>query len=478
MALGALLVFPLIAGADPMVSGFGSAELWKGDWAGMVKRKQVRMLIGADRTGFFYDGTKPRGFFYEISQELEKFLNQKLKLGRKALQVRVVLIPAERDKLLPFLEQGTGDIAAAGLTVTPERLARVDFSDPMLTGVSEVAVAGIREPRLTRLEDLAGREVWVRRSSSYYQSMLRLNEAFAEKGLPSVTVNLADEVLEDEDLMEMVQAGIISMTLVDDYKASFWAKVLDGIVIYPDVAVRRGGKIAWALRKKSPGLKKVINEFIKTHKAGTLYGNLMLQRYFKDTGCIKNPVTEEELAKFRAVMTLIKKYAAQYDFDWLMIASQAYQESRLDPKMKSKKGAVGVMQVLPSTAKDPRVGIPEIEDTENNIHAGVKYLKVLRDEYFNEPSISALDKTLLVFAAYNAGPKRIRDVRKRAAQMKLDPDRWFHNVETAAAETIGSETVRYVSNIYKYYIAYKMMFDIRSANEKAKTENGLGPSKP
>ncbi len=156
---------------------------------------------------------------------------------------------------------------------------------------------------------------------------------------------------------------------------------------------------------------------------------------------------------------LLKTYAGKYDFDWLMIAAQGYQESYLDQSKRSPVGAIGVMQVMPATARDPNVAIPQIHLQEPNIHAGVKYLRFLRDRYFSDPVLSDLDRTLFSFAAYNAGPGNVAKARKRAAKLGLDPNQWLDNVEIAAAKVVSREPIVYVRNIYKYFVAYKLLTD-------------------
>jgi membrane-bound lytic murein transglycosylase MltF len=147
-----------------------------------------------------------------------------------------------------------------------------------------------------------------------------------------------------------------------------------------------------------------------------------------------------------------------YDFDHLMMVAQGFQESQLDQKRRSPRGAIGVMQLLPSTAADPSVGVAGIEqDVEKNIHAGIKYMSVLRDRYLDDPAIDAKNRMLLSFAAYNAGPGNLQRFRRLAEKSRLDPNVWFNNVEIAAGKIVGSETVQYVSNIYKYYIAYTLV---------------------
>ena len=165
------------------------------------------------------------------------------------------------------------------------------------------------------------------------------------------------------------------------------------------------------------------------------------------------------MQRFRDTAPIFLKYANQYDFDWLMRMAQAYQESRLDHATKSPAGAVGIMQIKPSTAADKRVNIKDINQLENNVHAGTRYMRFLRDHYFGDSDMNETEKTLFAFAAYNAGPSRLINLRREAAAAGLDPNVWFGNVEVIAARRIGRETVQYVSNIYKYWMTYRLTLD-------------------
>ncbi|MDH3597943.1 MAG: transglycosylase SLT domain-containing protein, partial [Rhodospirillales bacterium] len=347
-----------------------------------------------------------------------------------------------------------------------ERRKLVDFSDPYLEDVSEILVTGPAAPKLESLEDLAGQEIYVRQSSSYYESLVRLNKTLRSAGKTEVSLIPADENLEDEDLLEMVNAGLIPMIVMDSHKAEFWEQIFADIELRPDLAVNRGGRIAWAVRKGSPELVKEINVFVKKHKKGTLVGNILFQRYLKDTNWVRNALSGGEIKRFQETLGLFKKHAKEFGFDSLMIAAQAYQESRIDQSKRSPRGAIGIMQILPSTAADPNVDVHGIEETENNILAGIKYLRFIADRYFADEGMDPLNRLLFAFAAYNAGPAKISRLRRRAAREGLDPNVWFRNVELVAAKVIGRETVQYVSNIYKYHIAYKGIV-ARSAERQA-----------
>jgi membrane-bound lytic murein transglycosylase MltF len=443
-------------------------EIWKGDFNAMAERNRIRALVVYSKTFYFIDKGEQKGLTYEGLMLFQKFINAKL--NKKTVKVNVIFIPVARDQLLPALLEGRGDIAAANLTITPERSKQVDFSDPFGTGVRELVVSGPASPEITSLGDLSGKEVHVRKSSSYYQSLRKLNERFEGEGKSTVKIVAADENLEDEDLLEMLNAGLIPLIVMDSHKATFWNQIFDNITVHEDAAVASEGNIAWAFRKDSPELAAVVNEFVKKNKAGTLMGNILLKRYLKSTDYIKNSTSEAEIEKFRQTIDYFKKYGDQYGFDYLMIAAQAYQESRIDQSKKSAAGAIGVMQLLPSTAADKNVNIPDIHDMQNNIHAGTKYLRFIADRYFTDDSIDSQNRLLFSFAAYNAGPAKIAKLRNEAAAQGLDPNKWFRNVELVAAKRIGRETVQYVSNIYKYWIAYSMIVERDKMRKKASSQ--------
>jgi len=428
-------------------------QKWTGDFDGMVERRLIRVLTVYSKTFFFVDKGAQRGVVHDTGRKLQEELNRKLKA--KHLRVSVAFIPVSRDELLPALVAGRGDIAAANLTITPERLKAVDFVDPWLTGVDEIVVTGPHSPPIATRDDLAGKQVFVRKSSSYYENLVKLNASFRQQGKTPVTLTPAPEVLEDEDLLEMLNAGLVKFIVVDSHKAQFWKQVFPKLTLHPEIAVDTGGEIAWAIRKDSPKLKHELDEFVKTHGKGTAFGNEVFQRYLKSTRYVKNATTDAEMQKFRATIDLFRKYGDKYGLDWILMAAQGYQESRLDQNAKSAVGAIGVMQVMPATGKELNVG--DITQVDPNIHAGVKYIRFMIDHYYKNEPMDDLNKGLFAFASYNAGPGRVAGLRKEAAKRGLDQNVWFNNVERVAAEKIGRETVTYVSNIYKYYVAYSLV---------------------
>jgi membrane-bound lytic murein transglycosylase MltF len=425
-----------------------------GDLDTMLKRRIIRVLVPHSKTMYFVERGQPRGVAYEAMKAFEDEVNKK----RGALRVNVVFFPTSRERLLPDLLAGLGDIVAAGITVTAERDKQVDFTMSTTTKpISEVVVTGPQSPALASLDDLGGKEVFVRKSSSYWTHLEQLSARLQKSGKPAITLKAAPEDLEDEDLLEMLNAGLFGVGVVDDYKLEVWSKIYPKIKGRPDLAVNSGGELAWAIRPNSPQLKAALDGFLKSHRQGTTFGNTLIKRYVGSTQFVKDARSPAEIKKFQAVIDLFRKYAGKYDVDFLLMMAQGYQESRLDQKVKSQVGAVGVMQVMPATGKELAVG--DITQMEPNIHAGVKYMRFMIDRYYKDEPMDSVNKGLFTFASYNAGPARVRQLRQEAAKRGLNPNVWFNNVEIIAAERIGAETVTYVANIYKYYIAYRLVLE-------------------
>ena len=447
------------------------AKPWTGDLDRMAKERVIRVLTVYGVGRYYLEKGQEKGITYEWFKQFEDFVNEKL--ARKHLRVHVVFIPVSRDQLIPALLSGRGDIAAAGLTITPEREALVDFSDPITRELSELLITGPSAPQIKTLEDLSGRSVFVRASSSYRASLDELNVRFQKKGLEPIDIEDAPEQLEDMDIMEMVNAGMLDWAVVDDYKARLWADIFEKLTVREDLVFRSGGRIGPAFRKNSPMLAEALNEFVKTHKQGTLLGNMLINRYLKNFNWAQNALAADDYKRFQEVAGIFAKYGNQYGVDYLMVAAQGYQESRLDQSARSGAGAIGIMQLLPTTAADANVGIPDITKVDSNIHAGVKYLNFIRGRYFSDPEVNVFNQTMFAFAAYNAGPARVRKLRKMAEQQGYDPNVWFDNVEVIAAKDIGSETVQYVANILKYYVAYSMSIQQQLERQQIRKEAGI-----
>ncbi len=435
-----------------------------GDFDAMRKRRVVRVLVVHNKTNYFIDRGTPRGVTAEFFKLFDDYINQKYKTGN--LRIRLALIPTRRDGLWAALLDGRGDIAAASLMETPERLEKVDFTAPVRRNVSEIVVGSADAPTISGAEDLSGREVFVRKGSLFHQDLEKLDADLAMKGKPPVKLRFAPDTLEDEDLLEMANASLVSYVVVDDYLARFWGSVLPNLKLYPEATLRSGADIAWAIRKNSPQLKTELDAFLAKYPEGSATRNALFQKYLKSTKFVTNAASRESRQRFDQTVQLFRTYGDRYDMDFLLMTAQGYQESQLRQDAKSPVGAIGVMQLMPATGKEQNVG--DISELEPNIHAGVKYMRFMIDQYFAKEPMDRLNKTLFAFASYNAGAGRIQSLRKLAATRGLDPNKWFGNVEVVASEKIGRETVTYVANIHKYYVAYTLVMETDEERRKAR----------
>jgi membrane-bound lytic murein transglycosylase MltF len=428
-----------------------------GDLDGMLKRHQIRALVVPSRSGFFYDRGRPQGIFYEAMEEFQRFANEKLKTG--ALKISVSYIPVRPDQMESALLEGVGDVIAYGVIVTPEREKLVLFTTPVDADVKQVIVSGPKAPPMNTLEDLSGKVIYANPLTVYFENLQALSASFQQAGKPPILVKPSDPNLTDEDLLEMVNAGLIPATVTINLRADFWSKVFPHLTLHPDMVLRKEGQQALVTRKDSPKLREILNEFVAGRQMGSSFGNTLIRRYLQNTKWVKDSTSSEEMKKFQAYVRYFQKYAAEYDFDYLMLVALGYQESLLDQSRRNPSGAVGIMQVIPKYAAAPPINISDVDTAENNIEAGAKMLRNIAETYFKDDKLDPMNKTLMVFASYDAGPTRIVRLRKKAASEGLDPNQWFGNVELVAAKDIGQETVQYVSNIYKYYVAYKLTLE-------------------
>lgn len=459
---------PAAQSAKPEAAPSYALAPFTGDLDAMLQRRQIRLGVTFNRTFYFVDQGVQRGVAYEYGRLLQDELNKTLRTGN--LKLHVVFVPLPRDMLAPALADGRIDAVVAQVTVTPDKQQLVDFSNPTRRNVSEVVVTGPGAPSVSTVEDLSGRGVYVRKGTTYHQSLLAVNERLVGQRKAPILIRFVPVELEDDDVLEMVNAGLIPITVVDDYLAAFWKKVFTDLTVHDDVAVRSGGELAVAFRKNSPQLAATLNAFLAKNGLGTVFGNIVQSRYLESTRFVKNAASEEDRRRFLALVSYFRKYSDRYSMDYLLMGAQAYQESGLDQNVKSRVGAIGIMQVMPATGRELNVG--DIRQPEANIHAGVKYMRFMMDQYFKDEPMDRLNKGLFTLASYNAGPARVRQLRQEAGRRGLNPNVWFGHVEQIASERLGRETVTYVSNIYKYYVAYQLVVEQNDRRRAAKAAIG------
>jgi membrane-bound lytic murein transglycosylase MltF len=440
-----------------------------GDFDMMFDRRIIRVLVPYSRTLFFNDKGKERGITAEIVRDFERYINKKYRSKLNKRPITIAIIATPRDQLLTDVIQGLGDIAAGNLTVTENRLGQVDFlAPPDLGRISEIVLTNKQDNPVKSIEELSGRTVHVRASSSYYESLQKVNKKFEHLGKEKIRIVPISDSLEDEDLMEMLDAGIISMIVVDDWKAKMWAQILPNIRLNENVAIREDSKTGWAFRKNSPLLFKELNEFYKkgAKRLGTI--PYLFVKYNRQVDKLQDPTNQKNRTRYAETIKLFEKYGSKYGFDPLMLVAQGFQESKLDQSKRSHAGAVGIMQVMPSTGASMKVG--NIKITESNIHAGVKYMNILMTKYFQDANFDDFNRCMFAFASYNAGPNRITKLREVAKNRGLNPDLWLDNVEIVVSEKVGWETTTYVRNIVKYYFSYKLLLELKEEQQKARSK--------
>ena len=460
---------PAAAGPTTLRALPTETRIWKGDFDGMLERRVIRVLVPYSRTLYYNDKGRERGITAETARAFEQYLNKKYaaQLGKRPLTL--YLVPTTRDELLPDVAAGLGDIAAGNLTVTEARKQLVDFAAPPDAKPNrEIVLSGPKSQPLASAEALSGKTVHVRATSSYHDSLVTLNQRLAKDGKPPAKLVMVPDELEDEDLMEMLNVGLLEYIVVDDWKARMWAQVLPKITLNEAAVLREGGIVGWAMRKSSPKLAAELEDFYANHlkKQGVL--NYLRQQQTQRVRALKDAGASADVQRFEQLLVLFRKYGPQYGFDPVMLAAQGYQESQLNQQAKSHVGAIGVMQIMPATGAELKVG--DIRVTEANIHAGAKYMDRLMSRYFKDANFDAPNRALFAFASYNAGPGNIAKMRNEAAKRGLNPDKWFNNVEMVTAEKIGIETTTYVRNIYKYYTSYKLTLQAQQERDKARGE--------
>ena len=448
-------------------------EKWHGDIDGIAKRRVLRVLVAPNKLGFYFDGTEIHGALYEFCQEFERFLNHKLHTGN--LAIHLLFVPVGRDTLLPKLSEGYGDLVATMMVTADRTHYAVDFSDPLYDKARAVIVSGPGN-QVSRLADLSGREVFYFRNTILYEKLGRLGEDLQRDGKPGIRLTAAPADLQLDDLLEMVNAGLVPMTVAEDKIAQYWAKLLPNLNVHSDIVVAES-PLAWAVQQNTPQLKSIVNEFLRDHKVGTLFGNTVTEKYLTQIKWVKDAIAGEDLARFKQMAPLFLKYGNEYHFPYLLLAAQGFQESGLNPGLRSTAGAVGVMQIKPSTAAADPIDITGIDRIDRNIEAGAKYLRYMVTHYYANQPMDQVTKGLFALASYNAGPNRIETLRSMASAKGYDPNRWFNNVEFIAAREIGAETCNYVGNIYKYYLAYKMTTEQNARREASRSESMPIPAK-
>jgi membrane-bound lytic murein transglycosylase MltF len=443
---------------DPLGDHVG--DRYPASLASVLDKRFLRVLTSRNAFDYFIHQGQRGGYQYEMVEAFTRFLNRRHLEGRGELPIQFELIPVDDDQLIPMLSEGAADLIAARLTITAARAERVRFSRPYRS-VNELVVTHDETPPIDSAEGLSGRVVAVRKSSSYHESLVRLNREITSAGREPLQVELVDDALETERILELVAARRFPYTVADSMVAELAVEMRPRLRIVDGVTLRTQGELAWATGFEASDLLAEMNAFLASYEQGSLLGNMAARKYFEAESKLAARLDEERDATLSEFDDLFKRHAERFGLHWLLVAAMAHQESRFDPMARNRSGAVGLLQIKPSTAREPYVAIPEVEGTEHaseNVEAGLKYLIWIKQRYFDSVAeMREKDRLRMALAAYNAGPRTVMRARNRARKLGHDPNRWFRNVELALLDMRKVEPVKYVSEINQRYLAYLLL---------------------
>ncbi|MGN1393165.1 MAG: transglycosylase SLT domain-containing protein [Succinivibrionaceae bacterium] len=432
-----------------------------GDLSNIIERQTFRVLVSYDNISFFMNKGKQDGLYIALMREFKQYLRKK---NSKAKNLKIYFIPTHESEMPRLIAQGYGDIAMSILP-TEELEKYVDMSIPEKLWIKEIIVSNKGGRAIKKIEDLSGLQITVRKKSSYYQSLKNINSLLLAKNLPLINILIANEYLTDVDLVRMVSNGDIRNTVINNSKLIVWKRLFKDVNFSDNLPIKVNGSFVWIMRHGSPELFKIINKFLRKYRDGTPMGSPIYARYMRTSPSYEMRYQRKENEwlginedSFTKYTELFKTYGDKFKIDWMLLLAQSYQESTLNPKATSSRGAVGLMQILPSTAKEKYINVDKVEHLDNNVHAGTKYLRYMLDNYFGQNDLAQGEKILFALASYNAGPNRITRYRKEAYEKGLDPNKWFDNVEKIAEQHGAYETVNYVKNISSLYISYQKAY--------------------
>jgi membrane-bound lytic murein transglycosylase F len=430
--------------------------------AEIVKSGYIRVLTRNNDTSFFIYRGHRMGFDYELGKKLAQ-----------SLGIRVdMIITQSWAEMVPSLLKGEGDVIAAEVTVTPARRKQVLFAEPW-GHTREVLVWKDGTPPLRTAEDLAGKDVHVRKSSTYWQSLLELNAKLRAIGSPEAVLVTVEEDWETDTILQAVSNGEIVYTVADDLLANIHTAYWENLMVGPPISEERD--LAWAVRPGDVKLKKAIDDLLRDLRRKPDF-NILRKKYFEAERTLKKERKDKfyasETGTLSAYDPLVRKYAEQHGFDWRLVAAQIYQESHFEPQRKSWVGAMGLFQIMPATAKG--LGITDPTDPEQSIKGGLKYMQQLSDHYQDVPD--PIERYRFALAAYNSGFGHVDDARKLARAAKQDASQWrqvapwllkLSDKKIASKARFGfcrgSEPVDYVRHIDERYTGYAQLVPLKKA---------------
>ena len=443
-----LMLLPLTATArlaGPLQAGQPSQVR---DLAQIRSSQVLRVLVNQSRNSSGQVQGESIGVEYHRLRAFERYLNGHARDGQ---EITLKIIPKAKDQLLGALLRGEGDLMAPGELLDVKPTHAVTPSDPIIERVPLMLVGVKGERRYTRLEQLSGRTVALTTGSAAGEALNVINQKLALRKLPPVNIEWVDPTLAVEDVLEMVQAGIYHLTLVEQPIAERWAKLMPKLRFDRKVLVSEPGAMRWYVRRDASMLRASVDRFLTTYTVPADQ-NVAFERVYRRLYRVHYPLARADRQKLEKLRPVLQKHAQQQGMDWLNLAALAFKESTLNPNAKGTGGATGLLQITPSAAQ--RVGVNNIQNVEGNVQAGAKYLAMIRRKFFASPQLNERERMAFVLAAYNMGPERVQGMRAEARRRGLNPNQWFFQVERIAMEQVGMGAVSYVNSVNKYYLAF------------------------
>ncbi len=452
------VVLPVVAEEDVQSNIMLEEKQWVGDLDQLTEKGAIRILVPVSNPDFFVDGFRKYGNTPVLVKEFQEYLNKNITTDT---YVRAIIIPANRSTIIDRLRAGYGDLVVANLTITEERLKKVDFATPMYTGIKEIIVASPESPVLYTLNDLSGKTVATRLFTSYHEHLLRLNKQFKAQGLAPVNIKIVADELEDDILLALVNEGIASYIVLDQRKMELWKTVYDKAIAYPDIAIDTGGEIAWVLRKNSPQLLYLVSNFSNSRRDASIDMEALRRSTEKEFIHLSN-LKGDTIQKFIELYPIFVKAGADYSIPPLVLAALAFERSGFSEEKSKPNGGLGIMRIAPFIEREMGGDITARDESDElvfHIALATKYLARLRDDNFKDLANDPKQQLFFVLAAYLNGPAKINEMRWITAKMGKNGNKWFNEVNVTVSRLIGRETVRSVRNIALYWVAYQMAIE-------------------
>jgi len=410
--------------------------------------KVLRVLVNQSRNSSGEVKGEPVGIEYYRLRALEHYLNARAGDGQ---QVRIKLIPRAKEQLLGALQRGEGDLAAPGELLDPAVVGGVSSSAPVLDQVPLWLVGRKGERSFSRVEQLSGRTVALTSASAAGALIQQVNQQLALRKRPPVKIEWVDSTLAVEDVLEMVQAGIYHLTVVERPIAQRWARVMPQLRLDTRLQLGQPQAMRWYVRRDAPMLLATVDRFLQGYRAPENQ-DAAFERIYRRQYRVHNPLAQKDRQRLTSVRAVLQKHGAAQQIDWLNLAALAFKESTLNPTARGSGGAHGLMQITPSAAQ--RVGVSNTATVDGNVQASARYLALIRRKFFASPQINERERMAFVLAAYNLGPERVQAMRAEARKRGLNGNQWFFQTERVAMEQVGMGPVNFVNSVNKYFLAF------------------------